>query len=81
MPGSSCQGERGFYRRICGEALARAHARSGDRVALATYLGKSNRFDSAVADFSEAYAEQNELDHAELVRAAEIGRVMAETGN
>ncbi|MEO8518018.1 MAG: DUF2252 domain-containing protein, partial [Dermatophilaceae bacterium] len=70
----------GFYGRICGQALARAHARSGDRVAIAAYLGKSDRFDNAIADFAEAYAEQNERDHAELARAAEIGTIMAETG-
>ena len=70
----------GFYARICGQALARAHARSGDRVAIAAYLGKSDRFDNAIADFAEACAEQNVSDHAELTRAAETGRVLAETG-
>jgi uncharacterized protein (DUF2252 family) len=70
----------GFYGRICGQALARAHARSGDRVAIAAYLGKSDRFDNAIADFAEACAEQNVRDHAELARAAATGRVMAETG-
>jgi uncharacterized protein (DUF2252 family) len=69
-----------FYARICGQALARAHARSGDRVAIAAYLGKSDHFDHAIADFAETCAEQNLRDHAELVRAAETGRVMAETG-
>ena len=69
-----------FYGRICGQALARAHARSGDRVALAAYLGKSDRFDNAIADFAETCAEQNVSDHAELARAAATGRVMAETG-
>jgi len=70
----------GFYGKICGQALARAHARSGDRVAIAAYLGKSDRFDNAIADFAEACAEQNVRDHAELARAAATGRVMAETG-
>jgi uncharacterized protein (DUF2252 family) len=70
----------GFYARICGQALARAHARSGDRVAIAAYLGKSDRFDNAIAEFAEACAEQNLSDHAALTRAAETGRVMAETG-
>jgi uncharacterized protein (DUF2252 family) len=70
----------GFYGRICGEALARAHARSGDRVAIAAYLGSSDRFDNAIADFAETCAEQNVSDHAELTRAAEIGRVKAEAG-
>jgi len=69
-----------FYGRICGQALARAHARSGDRVAIAAYLGKSDRFDNAIADFAEACAEQNLRDHAELARAADTGRVIAETG-
>jgi len=70
----------GFYGRICGEALARAHARSGDRVAIAAYLGSSDRFDNAIADFAETCAEQNVRDHAELAHAAETGRVIAETG-
>jgi len=70
----------GFYGQICGQALARAHARSGDRVAIAAYLGKSDRFDNAIADFAETGAEQNVSDHAELARAAATGRVMAETG-
>jgi hypothetical protein len=70
----------GFYGRICGQALARAHARSGDRVAIAAYLGSSDRFDNAIADFAETCAEQNVRDHAELARAAETGRVIAETG-
>ena len=48
-----------FYGRICGQTLARAHARSGDRVAIAAYLGSSDRFDNAIADFAAAYAEQN----------------------
>jgi len=69
-----------FYGRICGEALARAHARSGDRVAIAAYLGSSDRFDNAIAEFAETCAEQNVHDHAELARAAETGRVIAETG-
>jgi len=70
----------GFYARICGQALARAHARSGDRVAIAAYLGKSDRFDNAIADYAESSAEQNARDHAELARAAETGRVLAEVG-
>jgi uncharacterized protein (DUF2252 family) len=69
-----------FYGRICGQALARAHSRSGDRVAIAAYLGKSDRFENAIADFAETCAEQNARDHAELARAAETGRVIAETG-
>jgi uncharacterized protein (DUF2252 family) len=69
-----------FYGRICGQALARAHSRSGDRVAIAAYLGKSDRFDNAIADFAETCAEQNLRDHEELARAADTGRVIAETG-
>lgn len=69
-----------FYGRICGQALARAHARSGDRVSIAAYLGSSDRFDNAIADFAETCAGQNVRDHAELARAVEIGRVIAETG-
>src|SRR5450631_95653 len=70
----------GFYGRICGQALARAHARSGDRVAIAAYLGSTDGFDNAIADFAETCAEQNVRDHADLTRAAEIGRVIAEAG-
>ena len=55
--------------RVCGWALARAHARSGDRVQIAAYLGKSERFDVAIADFAEAYADQTERDHAALCAA------------
>jgi uncharacterized protein (DUF2252 family) len=69
-----------FYGRICGQALARAHARSGDRVAIAAYLGKSDRFENAIAEYAESCAEQNEHDHSELARAAQTGRVIAETG-
>jgi Uncharacterized protein conserved in bacteria (DUF2252) len=51
------------YARACGWTLARAHARSGDRIAIASYLGKGDTFDRAVADFAEAYADLNERDH------------------
>jgi uncharacterized protein (DUF2252 family) len=68
------------YARMCGATLARAHARSGDWIALAAYLGKSDRFDQAIADFSSAYADQNERDYEELVRAVRSGRVPARTG-
>ena len=68
------------YARLCGATLARAHARTGDRVAIASYLGKSDAFDRAVADFSIAYADQNERDHAALVAAVASGRVPARTG-
>ncbi len=70
----------GVYAQICGWTLARAHARSGDRVAIAAYLGKGTTFDGAIADFAAAYAEQNDLDHRELVQAIEQGRVVAQSG-
>ena len=69
-----------FYGRICGQALARAHARSGDRVAIAAYLGKTDAFDQAIADFAELYAEQNDLDHAALGEAVATGRITAQAG-
>ena len=68
------------YGRMCGWTLARAHARSGDRVAIAAYLGRKDTFDNAVADFSESYADQNERDHAALVAAIDSGRLQAISG-
>jgi hypothetical protein len=68
------------YGRICGWTLARAHARSGDRVAIATYLGERDTFDQAIADFAAAYAEQSTRDHAALRAAAAVGRVHASCG-
>jgi predicted alpha/beta hydrolase len=68
------------YGRTCGWALARAHARSGDRVAIASYLGGGTSFDRAMDAFAEAYADQNERDYEALVEAARTGRVRAETG-
>ena len=65
------------YARLCGWTLARAHARSGDRIALAAYLGGSARFDQAIADFAEAYADQNERDYAALQAAVKLGRAEA----
>ncbi len=67
-----------LYAGLCGWALARAHARSGDRVQIAGYLGKSERFDGAIADFAEAYADQTERDHASLCAAVKSGRVPAD---
>ena len=69
-----------FYGQMCGEALARAHARSGDRVAIAAYLGSSDRFDHAIADFAESYAALNARDHAALQAAITSGRITAQTG-
>ena len=69
-----------LYARLCGWTLARAHARSGDRIALAAYLGGSDKFDQAIADFAETYADQNELDYAALQTAVKDGRAEATTG-
>ena len=68
------------YGRMCGWTLARAHARTGDRIAIAAYLGGSGKFDQAVADFAETYADQTERDHAALADAAASGRVHAQAG-
>jgi hypothetical protein len=68
------------YGKLCGATLARAHARTGDRVAIAAYLGSGDVFDRAVLDFSKAYAEQNERDYGELVKAVSSGRIVAQTG-
>ncbi|WP_370466703.1 DUF2252 domain-containing protein [Streptacidiphilus sp. PB12-B1b] len=68
------------YAWLCGWTLARAHARSGDRVALAAYLGGSDRFDQAIADFAETYADQNEDDFAALQTAVKEGRAEATSG-
>jgi uncharacterized protein (DUF2252 family) len=68
------------YGRLCGWTLARAHARSGDRVAIASYLGGGNSFDHAIVEFSRAYAEQNERDYKALTEAVKSGRVIAQTG-
>jgi uncharacterized protein (DUF2252 family) len=64
-----------IYGDVCGFLLARAHARSGDRVAIASYLGKSNAFERALLEFATAYADQNEHDHAALRKAATEGRI------
>jgi len=67
-----------IYGQLCGWTLARAHARSGDRIAIATYLGGSDVFDQAVAQFAATYADQNERDYQSLVAAVGEGRIMAE---
>jgi uncharacterized protein (DUF2252 family) len=69
-----------LYAGLCGWTLARAHARSGDRIALAAYLGSSDKFDQAIADFAETYADQNELDYAALQTAVKDGKAEATTG-
>jgi len=68
------------YAQLCGWTLARAHARSGDRIALAAYLGRSAKFDQAIAEFAETYADQNERDYAALQAAVKDGRAEATTG-
>ncbi len=69
-----------LYARLCGRALARAHARSGDRIAISAYLGSSATFDNAIADFSELYADQNEADYRALVEAEATGRITVQRG-
>jgi uncharacterized protein (DUF2252 family) len=68
------------YGEVCGWTLARAHARSGDRIALAAYLGASPSFDEAVREFAEAYADQNERDHRSLLDGIRSGRITADVG-
>jgi uncharacterized protein (DUF2252 family) len=66
------------YARLCAMALAHAHARSGDPIAIAGYLGASDRFETAIAVFATAYADQTERDHALLVAAVRAGRIEAD---
>ena len=68
----------GAYGQLCGWTLARAHARSGDRIAIAAYLGRSAVFDQAIGEFAAAYADQNERDYHALAAASRTGRVPAE---
>ena len=68
------------YAEMCGWTLARAHARSGDPVAIASYLGSGEVFDQALAAFAETYADQNERDYATLEEAVATGRIKAITG-
>ena len=69
-----------FYANVCGWTLARAHARSGDPVAIAAYLGKKDRFDKSITDFSERYADQNERDYEAFIDAIGAGRLAAVEG-
>ena len=62
-------------RELCGWTLARAHARSGEPAQISGYLGKSDTFDKAIAEFADAYADQTERDHATLTKAARSGQV------
>ena len=68
------------YARVCAATLARAHARWGDRIAIASYLGKGDAFARAVADFCETYADQNERDYHIFAAAVNSGRLTAQTG-
>jgi len=68
------------YAELCGWALARAHARSGDAVAIGSYLGAGNTFDRAICVFADAYADQNERDYEALMHAADAGRITVRTG-
>jgi uncharacterized protein (DUF2252 family) len=68
------------YGRLCGWTLARAHARSGDRIAIASYLGRGSSFERALVQFSAAYAEQNQRDYKALAEAVESGRIVAQAG-
>jgi hypothetical protein len=73
-------GGTAVYGQTCAWTLARAHARSGDRIAIAAYLGNGSAFAEAIADFSELYADQNQRDYEALQQAVASGRVTAETG-
>jgi uncharacterized protein (DUF2252 family) len=68
------------YGKLCGWTLARAHARTGDRIAIAAYLGRKDAFDKALLSFADAYAAQNESDYKALVAAVKSGKIAAETG-
>jgi hypothetical protein len=72
--------ELGLYGALCARTLARAHARSGDRVAIAAYLGRGDAFDRAIAEFAERYADQNELDYAALLEAEGRGAIEVARG-
>ena len=73
------QGMR-VYGELCAHTLARAHARSGDRIAMASYLGNSSAFEKALARFAESYADQNERDYEAFAAACKSGRLHAEEG-
>jgi len=69
-----------LYAQACGWTLARAHARSGDRIAMGAYLGKGKTFDQALAEFATAYADVNQRDYEALAEAARTGRVEVQKG-
>jgi hypothetical protein len=79
LEGMSPQGML-LWGQMCGWTLARAHARTGDRLAIAAYLGSSDVFEEALVEFSITYADQTERDHGELERAVKSGRLDAEIG-
>jgi hypothetical protein len=68
------------YASVCGSTLARAHARTGDRIAIAAYLGDGDAFDQAVAKFAHSYADLNERDHQALAAAVRSGEIIAKKG-
>ncbi|WP_030717599.1 DUF2252 domain-containing protein [Streptomyces sp. NRRL F-2580] len=78
MPETMSPAQLATFAEVCGLTLARAHARSGDRIAIASYLGRGEAFDRALVTFAEAYADQNERDHQALVDAVRAGRLPAE---
>jgi NAD(P)H-dependent flavin oxidoreductase YrpB (nitropropane dioxygenase family) len=69
-----------LYAEACGWTLARAHARSGDPIAIAAYLGKSDKFDQSITDFSARYADQNDQDYEAFAQAVRSGRLEAVEG-
>jgi predicted alpha/beta hydrolase len=69
-----------FYARACGWTLARAHARSGDPIAIASYLGEGDQFDRAITDFAGRYADQNERDYRAFLEAIRSGKLQALQG-
>jgi sugar/nucleoside kinase (ribokinase family) len=69
-----------YYAGICGWTLARAHARSGDPVAIAAYLGEGDAFDRSITDFSQRYADQNERDYEQFIEAIKTGQIEAHEG-
>jgi uncharacterized protein (DUF2252 family) len=69
-----------IYAAMCGWTLARAHARSGDPIAIAAYLGKRDTFDQSITDFSQRYADQNEKDYQAFAKAIRAGRLEALEG-
>ena len=77
--GKALRSGAAIYGEVCAWCLARAHARSGDRIAIAGYLGSSPAFEHALAEFGEAYADATERDHRQLAEAAGSGRVRAQS--